>query len=53
MIHGKQRDDVLTLRAELADRLGLDRFPHRILFSRRCFKQCGARYAAGRDRQTA
>lgn len=53
MIHGKQRDDVLTLRAGLADRLGLDRFPHRILFSRRCFKQCGARYATGRDRQTA
>ena len=53
MIHGKQRDDVLTLRAGLADRLDLDCFPHRILFSRRCFKQCGARYAAGRDRQTA
>lgn len=47
MIHGKAREDVLLLRQAEATRLGLDRFPHRILFSHRCFKQCGAHYALG------
>ena len=47
MIHGKAREDVLALRQREAAKLGLDRFPHQILFSNRCFKQCGARYASG------
>ena len=45
-IHGKQRDEVQARRQALAERMGLDRHPHQILFSRRCFKQCGARYMA-------
>ncbi len=55
MIHGRDRDEVL---ANLADRvrcLGLQDIPHRVLFSRRCFKQCGARYLSpdtiARDRR--
>ncbi|RTL58114.1 MAG: Lrp/AsnC family transcriptional regulator [Rhodocyclaceae bacterium] len=47
MIHGKARNEVLALRNAEAARLGLDRFPHEVLFSRRSFKQCGARYVAG------
>lgn len=50
MIHGKAREDVLALRQAEAARLGLDRFPHQILFSNHCFKQCGARYASGNTR---
>lgn len=44
MIHGKQRDEVLAQRADLAARLGLDAWPHAILFSGERFKQRGARY---------
>lgn len=44
MIHGKARDEVLALRRSAAGALGLDMFPHRVLFSQRRFKQCGARY---------
>lgn len=47
MIHGKQRAEVEALRARHATALGLDAFPHAVLFSRRRFKQCGARYAPG------
>jgi len=47
MIHGKAREDVLALRQREAAKLDLDQFPHQILFSNRCFKQCGARYASG------
>ncbi|GAB2181629.1 Lrp/AsnC family transcriptional regulator [Denitratisoma sp. agr-D3] len=53
MIHGKDRDTVQALRDQAAQQLGLDAYPHQVLFSRRCFKQCGARYATtpigGRD----
>lgn len=45
MIHGKERDAVLALRAEIAARLGLDAWAHAVLFSTRCFKQRGARLA--------
>ena len=45
MIHGRDRDEVLANLADMVDRLGLRDIPHRVLFSRRCFKQCGARYA--------
>ena len=44
MIHGKDRDEVEQRIATLAQRCGLDVYPHEILFSRRRFKQCGARY---------
>ncbi len=44
MIHGKARDEVLTIRDRIAGKLALDQFPHAVLFSRRRFKQCGARY---------
>ena len=46
MIHGKDRDTVQALREQAARQLGLDQYPHQVLFSHRCFKQCGARYAA-------
>lgn len=42
MIHGKARDRVLQLRAEIAERLDLDAWPHAVLFSRQSFKQRGA-----------
>lgn len=44
MIHGRQREQVLTLRAQYAERLGLDQYAHKVLFSGQCFKQCGARF---------
>ena len=44
MIHGSARDAVLAVRDELAQRLGLDRWPHTVLFSGRRFKQGGAHY---------
>ncbi|MBX9811708.1 MAG: Lrp/AsnC family transcriptional regulator [Burkholderiales bacterium] len=44
MIHGTSRDGVLARIAELNGKHGLDRFPHAVLFSRRRFKQSGARY---------
>jgi hypothetical protein len=47
MIHGRQRDDVLGLVAQLKEQCGLGHVAHEVLFSRRRFKQCGARYAAG------
>ncbi|THF57226.1 siroheme decarboxylase subunit beta [Pseudothauera rhizosphaerae] len=44
MIHGRARDEVLARRDAIAARLGLDAWPHAVLFSRRRFKQCGACY---------
>lgn len=44
MIHGRARDEVEALRDTLASRLGLDAWPHAVLFSVRRFKQCGGRY---------
>jgi len=46
MIHGRQRDDVLGLVAQLKEQCGLGHVAHEVLFSRRRFKQCGARYVA-------
>ena len=44
MIHGRDRATVLD-QVEILNRLaGLGRFPHAVLFSRRRFKQRGARY---------
>lgn len=46
MVHGTHRDVVHDLVAQLAANAGLDRYSSQILFSRRRFKQCGARYVA-------
>jgi hypothetical protein len=58
MIHGRRREDVLARIETLKDRCGLHEQPHAVLFSRRRFKQCGARYrlagpASGRPRKDA
>ncbi len=44
MIHGSVREAVLAQRDEIARSLGLDHFPHAVLFSGRRFKQSGAHY---------
>ena len=49
MIHGRDRDQVLARVAELVEQCGLQDIPHQVLFSRRRFKQRGARYGKGRQ----
>lgn len=49
MIHGVSRDTVRAQIGELSARCGLEAYPREILFSRRRFKQCGARYAERND----
>lgn len=44
MLHGRDRAEVETRIAMLTARHGLARYPHAVLFSRRAFKQRGARY---------
>lgn len=44
MLHGRDRSNVEARIQTLADELGLTAFPSAILFSRRRFKQRGARY---------
>ncbi len=44
MIHGRQRQEVEGLHADLSRRLGLTAFAGDVLFSTRRYKQCGARY---------
>ena len=46
MIHGKSREEVLANLEWMANRCSLQNLPHEVLFSRRRFKQCGARYHA-------
>jgi DNA-binding Lrp family transcriptional regulator len=46
MIHGQNRDEVLSLVAQLKEQCGMQDITHEVLFSRRRFKQCGARYVA-------
>ncbi|MHA1600716.1 MAG: siroheme decarboxylase subunit beta [Alphaproteobacteria bacterium] len=45
MVHGRDRDTVRGQIATLNAEQRLDAFPHDVLFSRRRFKQRGARYA--------
>ncbi len=45
MIHGKHRVNVRELVSDLVRDLDLGGIPHTVLFSRRRFKQRGARYA--------
>ena len=51
MIHGRERAQVLervkALAERLAARLALPDVPHAALFSRKRYKQCGARFSAG------
>ncbi|MDR1853781.1 MAG: Lrp/AsnC family transcriptional regulator [Azoarcus sp.] len=44
MIHGHARDEVAAGIERLRERHGIAHLRHEILFSRRCFKQTGARY---------
>jgi len=44
MIHGKDRDAVRERLDHLRDQCGLADFPYEVLFSKRRFKQTGARY---------
>ena len=44
MIHGRDRDQVLARVEDLVQACGLGGIPHEVLFSRRRFKQRGARY---------
>lgn len=44
MVHGRLRGEVANDIARLAAALGLDAFPHAVLFSTRCFSQRAARY---------
>jgi siroheme decarboxylase len=44
MVHGRERDEVRGVLAELNRRFDLDRFEHSVLFRRRELKQTGARY---------
>lgn len=46
MIHGRHRDEVLSLVDQLKEQCGLENVAHEVLFSRRRFKQCGAQYVA-------
>ncbi len=47
MIHGSDRDQVYAYIAQLERECGLADLPHDVLFSRRRFKQNGARYLRG------
>lgn len=53
MIHGRHRDEVLKLVDQLKGRYGLENIAHEVLFSRRRFKQCGARYVADMAQEPA
>lgn len=44
MVHGRDRESVQTALNEAVERAGLERHSREILFSRRRFKQTGARY---------
>ena len=49
MIHGSDRATVLDQVTEAAEACGLSDVPRDVLFSRRCFKQRGARYLPARE----
>ena len=44
MIHGQDRENVKEKVAFVIEECQFQHFEHDILFSRRCFKQCGAQY---------
>ncbi|MFO1352427.1 MAG: AsnC family protein [Gammaproteobacteria bacterium] len=45
MIHGRSRSEVEADIALVLEQLRIGHLPRAVLFSRRCFKQCGARFA--------
>ncbi len=45
MVHGREREQVCRLIADLLAEHSLSDVPHQLLFSTRAFKQCGGRYA--------
>ena len=49
MVHARQRAAALAVIAELNERNGTGALPHKVLFSRRCFKQRGARLRSERQ----
>ena len=49
MIHGRDRDEVLSNIHLLAQRCGLESIQYEVLFSKRRFKQRGAIYTANRE----
>ncbi|NMG76755.1 Lrp/AsnC family transcriptional regulator [Aromatoleum diolicum] len=49
MIHGRSREAVCATRDDIVRRLGLDDWPHAVLFSCRRFKQQGACYLTDAD----
>jgi DNA-binding Lrp family transcriptional regulator len=51
MIHGKDRDEVLSNIHLLAERCGLESIQYEVLFSKRRFKQRGAIYTANHETQ--
>ncbi len=51
MIHGRDRGSVEALIRRAAEQVGLAEVPREVLFSRRRFKQRGARYGTARDDQ--
>jgi len=53
MIHGKDRETVLEQIDRLRREAGLTAIPHAVLFSRRRFKQRGARYGGAPAREVA
>ena len=44
MLHGKDQEEVKTKIDALRVQAGLDAYPHAVLFSRKCYKQRGAKY---------
>lgn len=44
MIHGRERDETQERADRLTAECGLAHYPRAVLFSRRRFKQCGAKY---------
>ncbi len=53
MIHGKSREIVLQQLASLIESCQLHAFSYEILFSKRCFKQCGANYSSKSPEQNS
>lgn len=53
MVHGRSEERVRDLVARATSAAALDDLPHTILFSRRCFKQRGARFGSRRVLETS
>jgi hypothetical protein len=53
MVHGRDRHKVANRIEALRTECGLSGFPSRTLFSRRCFKQRGARYVEAPEASNA